>query len=210
MGFRLFLLFLLGALAARVAGAGPSPPCVGAVSSGSGQFLVRTNVHLEPEPTGPAYRATRGTLDIFERVRSKSRGDFASADTYWYSTPQWSIDLEDTGRGVNACPLSLISDDGAFLILLNDTSEFDPGLKIYRRGEHFVGPTLQGVFVRTVNWRELWPAGKLPEHLRTGETPPWYEGTAFAFSPDSQVLIHRTRWGNMVHIRLGDGVVLKD
>ena len=65
--------------------------------------------------------------------------------------------------------------------------------------------------IKDIALREIWPADKLPNaQWATGETPQWFAGGAFEFSPDCRQLIHKTRWGNTVRINLPDGSVSRN
>jgi hypothetical protein len=105
-----------------------------------------------------------------------------------------------------SCPVSLITDDGEFLILLPDVWGINSAIRIYRRP----GQGHNGVPVRDIALKEIWPPEKLQERSFmsiTDETPDRFAGSTFDFSSDSRILIHKTRWGNTVRIHLTDGSV---
>jgi hypothetical protein len=104
-------------------------------------------------------------------------------------------------------PLSLITDDGEFLIVLNEYAT-DSALRIYRRRDHLGDPVREapdhGVFIKSIALREIWPAHKLPNvQIVTDESPQWFAGGTFEFSRYCRLLIHKTRWGNTVLIIYG-------
>lgn len=202
-------LIIAGALPAL---AGPLPPCVKAISSNNGNFLVISDVQLEPEHEIRA-RVQQVSLQVFPKesfINAKDR--VTSPATYWTNWLQWSVVLDSHNtHPVPGCPLSLITDDGEFLILLN-VPAIDSALRIYRRRDHPGDPVRegpdQGVFIKDITLREMWPTDKFPNvQIVTDETPQWFAGGTFEFSPDCRLLIHRTRWGNTVHINLQDGSV---
>jgi hypothetical protein len=195
---------LLGTLAiltcASAAMAGTPAPCIRAVGSASGDFLVVTDAEFPHEL--PA-RAERVTLHVIskETFVDDPNHEVASPNTYW-SSGGWSVVLKKGERFMSGCPLSLITANGEFLILL-DAYDFDSALRIYRRPEQ----GYHGVLVRDIALKELWPSDKQEPTVVTDHTPDWFAGGTFTFSADSHVLIHKTRWGNTVHIHLPDGSV---
>jgi hypothetical protein len=193
--------------------AGPLPPCVKAVNSNNGSFLVISDVQLESEH-GNGARVQQVSLQVFPKenfINAKDR--VTSPATYWTNWLQWSVVLDSRNtHPVPGCPLSLITDDGEFLIVLNAT---DSALRIYRRRDHPGDPVREGpdhgVFIKDITLREIWPADKLPNvQIVTDETPQWFAGGTFEFSPDCRLLIHKTRWGNTVRINLQDGSVSRN
>ena len=68
-----------------------------------------------------------------------------------------------------------------------------------------------GVFIKDITLKEIWPADKVSDvQVVTDETPQWFAGGTFEFSPDCRLLIHKTRWGSTVRINLPDGSVSKN
>jgi hypothetical protein len=202
-------LILAGALPAL---AGPPSPCVRAVSSNNGNFLVISDVHLEPEHENRA-RVQQVSLQVFPKENFINANDrVTSPATYWTNWVQWSVILDShITHPVPGCPLSLITDDGEFLILLN-VHAVDSALQIYRRRDHLGDPVREGpdhgIFIKDIALREIWPADRIPNlQIVTDETPRWFAGGTFEFSPDCRLLIHKTRWGNIVRINLADGSV---
>ena len=195
--------------------AGPLPPCVKAVSSNNGSFLVISDVQLEPEH-GNGARVQQVSLQVFPKENFINAKDkVTSPASYWTNWLQWSVVLDSHNmQPVPGCPLSLVTDDGEFLIVLNEYAT-DSALRIYRRRDHLGDPVREGrdhgVFIKDIALREIWPADKLPNvQIETDETPQWFAGGTFEFSPDCRLLIHKTRWGNTVRINLQDGSVSRN
>ena len=194
--------------------AGAPVSCVKAVSSKHGTFLVITDAELKPEG-GNVFEVERVSLGVFPReefINAKDR--VTSTGTFWKDGPQWSVVFDSTNsHPVPGCPLSLITDDGEFLIVLN-VYVFDSALRIYRRRDHLGDPRREGpdhgVFIRDIPLREIWPASKFSDlQIITDGSPQWFAGGTFEFSNDCRTLIHKTRWGNIVRINLQDGSVSK-
>jgi hypothetical protein len=107
----------------------------------------------------------------------------------------------------------MITDDGEFLIVLNEYNS-DSALRIYRRPGHNnanarEGP-VGGTLVKDIALKDLWPADKLEGGMRwDGEMQQWYSGGFFEFSPYCRCLLHTTRWGSAVRINLWDGSVAR-
>ncbi|MGB2605188.1 MAG: hypothetical protein WBC78_16440 [Candidatus Sulfotelmatobacter sp.] len=203
------VLILASALPAL---AGPLPPCVKAVSSPNGNFLVISDAQLEPEQ-GNIARVRQVSLRVFPKENFINAKDRVIAPvTYWANWVQWSVVLDSTNsRPVPGCPLSLITDDGEFLVVLN-VHATDSAFRIYRRRDHLGDPVRDGpdhgVFIKDITLREIWPADKLAGvQILTDETPQWFAGGTFEFSADSRLLTHKTRWGSTVRINLEDGSV---
>jgi hypothetical protein len=195
--------------------AGALPPCVKAVRSNNGNFLVISDAQLEPDQ-GNISRTQQVSLQVFPKenfINTKDR--VSSPATYWANWVQWSVVLDSSNsRPVPGCPLPLITDDGEFLIVLN-VHATDSALRIYRRRDHIGAPVREGPdhgdFIRDITLREIWPADKLADvQIVTDETPQWFAGGTFEFSTDCRLLIHKTRWGNTVRINLRDGSVSKE
>lgn len=191
--------------------AGGLPPCTKAVESPHGNFLVISNLDLEPMEGG-AFRVRRLTLQVFPKEKFINAKDKVTAPvTYWADWLQWSVILDSSNSHLATCPDALITDDGEFLILLNRWA-MGTAMRIYRRRDHLGDPVREGpdhgVLVRDVPLREICPPDKLQEaQTMSGESPEWFAGGSFEFSADSRVLIHQTRWGETVRINLEDGSV---
>ena len=211
---KLLALILLLHLCSSYAIASAPPPCIKAASSSSGQFLVITGI--SPAFAGGGYPDGQRALTIYKKEPFLNEKDrLSSPGTYWGDTAQWTVLPNPHPTGfVDRCPLSLITDDGEFLILLNEGSPFDPGLQIYSRRDHLGDPLRegpdQGVFIKTITWRELWPKGTVPDQTWTDSSPQWFSGGTFEFSQNNQVLVHKTRWGNTIRIHRADGTLLPE
>lgn len=193
--------------------ASPPFPCVKAVTSSYGKFLVLTDAEMEQGQ----YRAKRVTLNIlYKEPFANSRDSFKAAADYWIEASWWNVILTPKdGEAFSGCPVSLITDDSEFLIILNVSSNPRTALRIYRRRDHpdqlmgGKGPD-HGVLVRDISLKEIWPDNKFREisnALITDSTPQWFAGGSFEFSKDNRTLIHKTRWGDVVTINLPDGTV---
>jgi hypothetical protein len=200
------VLFLILACALPAL-AGPLAPCVKAVSSKNGNFLVITDVQMAPEQ-GNTAKVHQVSLQVFPKenfINSKDRVTAPAA--YWTtgSWMQWSAVLDSHKYQPSpTCPVPLITDDGEFLIVLN-LYAYDSALQIYRRRDH------ESVNIKDITLREIWPADKLADvGTVNDETPQWFAGGTFEFSPDCRLLIHKTRWGNTVRINLQDGSVSRN
>src|SRR5579859_6554423 len=183
--------------------AGPLSPCVGAMSSSNQNFLVITDIEWKAHDTGQPLQALQVTLKVFQRERFINEKDrLVSQATYWNEWTRWSVVISTShnpAAPINPCPLSLITDDGEFLVVF-DVDTLNPGLWIYRKRDHTGDPVGEGpdhgVFIRDVPLKELWPADKLVRpgiQIETGETPRWFAGGTFEFSADCRQLIHKTR-----------------
>jgi hypothetical protein len=207
-----FCFVVLGSAVPSSAGA--LPPCTKAVTSKNGKFLVITTAQLVPWNEN-SFRAERVSLDVFPKekfINAKDRVD--SGESYWSDSVQWSVILDKSKpHPVPPCPMPLISDDGEFLIILNEgVTNMGIALRIYRRRDHpgeplRTGPD-HGVLVREVPIRDLWPKSEIP-HLQviTDETPQWFAGGKLDFSADNRYLFFTTRFRTTVRIDLQNGSV---
>jgi hypothetical protein len=193
-------------------------PCVRAVSSANGNFVVIVDAPFEPEQ-GKAPSRTISLNVLPRETFINEKDELLAPATYWTDRTIWSVVL-DTSRMFNEpeCPLPLITDDGEFLVLLRTGPAFaeDAVLRIFGRRDH-PGGTMgegpdQGVFNKGIPLAKLWPPTKLAEiaGLWNDGTPEWFAGGTFKFSSDCRFLIHKTRWRNTVRINLEDGSVSKE
>jgi hypothetical protein len=204
---RRFLWVVVVFLCAVPAIAGPLAPCIRAASSASGSFLVITDVefsHLLPAS------AERVTLSVVPRetIDRDTIHKIASPNKYWIfgGWNGWSVQIEKRDRLMSPCPISIISDDGEYLVLLMEGPRWDWAIRIYRRAEQ----GYKGIIVKDITLEDIWPKNKSQEWHNatwTDESPEWFAGGSFAFSADSHTLIHKTRWGDTVRIGLADGSV---
>jgi hypothetical protein len=199
----------------RPAAAGGPFPCVKAVSSPQGNFLVITDRQIEPIQ-GDIGEIRQVSFQMFpkeEFINAKDRMN--SPLTSWTDWKRWSVVL-DARVAANrpfawSCSLPLITDDGEFLVLLSGSALYtDAALRIYRRRDHFGDPVRegpdQGVLVRDIPLKEIWPPDKMAATSSWNDTTPqWFAGGTFEF--DSHQLVHKTRWGNTIRINLPDGSV---
>jgi len=195
--------------------AGALPPCVKAVSSASGTFLVVSETEYQPGDSSEVSRKVQQvTLEVFPKetfINAKDR--VVSQNRYWTDWPQWSVVLNsaNTKPFVPGCPLTLVTDDGEFVVIVNiHVMDGGPALRIFRRRDHLSDPVREGpdhgVPVKDISLNEIWPPARLPDVI-TDESPQWFAGGTFEFSADSRVLIHKTRQGTTVRINLSDGSV---
>jgi hypothetical protein len=193
--------------------AGPLFPCVKAVSSKNGNFLVLTDVQLDPRLGG-----VQGvSLLVYQKENFINQKDRLTVPArYWTDGQRWSVVLEADRKHnePHPCPLPLVTDDGEFLVLLHvgPTISADAGvLQIYRRRDHTGDPIREGpdhgVFIKEIGLNRIWTPDKLAANVGAwnDETPQWFAGGIFEFSSNNRQLIHITRWGKTVRINLADG-----
>src|SRR5690348_5934866 len=107
-------------------------------------------------------------------INAKDR--VTSSATYWTNSQQWSVVLDSSNsRPVPGCPLSLLTDDGEFLIVLNRYAT-DSALRLYRRRDHLGDPMREGpdhgIFIKDITLQQIWPADKsVGLQIITDETP---------------------------------------
>ncbi len=218
MKYKSLLLPILVLVSVPPVLASAPPSCQKAASSKNGNFLVirvlQTEATADRSGGSKVQRVSFEVLAKTEFLNETER--FTSAATYWGSS-LWDVVLtRNDPRPLPACAVPLLSDDGEFLILLNQRAvgPADSALWIYRRRYHLGdrlgdGPETS-ILVRSVTLGEIWPTDKFPEFLTvTDSSPLWFAGGGFDFSGDNRLLTHDTRWGNSVRINLSDGVVSK-
>lgn len=205
-----FPVILIGSALPALAGA--PPPCTKAVSSKNGEFLVIAKA--QPiRLSGNRYRVEKVTLEVFPKVEfinAKDRPD--TGEAYWADAVFWSVVLDYTNsQPVSPCPLSMISDDGEFLIILNQfVTEGMTALRIFR-WKHDPREPLgsgrdRGVLVRDVPLSDVWPDNEIPQVRNiTDGTPQWFAGGKLEFSDDNQYLLFTSRFRTTVRIDLKDG-----
>lgn len=142
----------------------------------------------------------RVSLEVFPKENFINAKDKLIAPaTYWTEWLLWSVVLDSSGvHNEPECPLPLITDDGEFLILLKTgpaLTEDSTALRIYRRRDHRGDPLREGadhgVFIKDIAFKEIWTPDRLAanSHAWTDETPQWFAGGTFEFSPDRRQLI---------------------
>jgi len=185
-------------------------PCVKAVSSTNGNFIVIVETGLDVPG-----KAIQVSLSVLSKEGFVTRS-FAPV-TFWADWTLWSVVIDPSElHNEPECPLPLLTDDGEFMVLMQTGPTFATDhavLRLYRRRDHpgdliREGPDL-GVFIKDIPLTDLWPADKVYESARAwdDETPEWFAGGAFNFSSDNRQLIHTTRWHSTVRIHLEDGFV---
>jgi hypothetical protein len=151
-------------------------------------------------------------LDVYPWGEFHAYEGVTTENTYRDGEPGWSVSLPSGERfNVFFCPLPLITDDGNYLVLLGNTSAGGSALRIYRRPKQ---SSTEGVLVRQIDLREIWPEDKWPAanekyDMNELRQPEWFKGGKFSFSPDCRNLIYGTRWGTTVHINLANGAVFR-
>jgi hypothetical protein len=194
------LCWLIPALSCSLSG-GPLFPCVKAVSSKNGNFLVIVGDH---------------SLDIVRREEFINAHQRISAPAmFWNHQAVWSVPFTSAQiHNEPECPLPLITDDGEFVILVSTgmvLGKSAPVLTIFRRRDHRGDPIREGpdhgVFIKSIRIDEIWPPDKVAEHTGASddETPEWFAGGKFDFSPNLRELIHTTKSGDTVRIDLATG-----
>ena len=180
----------------RPAIAGAPSPCVKAVTSQNGNFLVITDMRIEPAE-GNTGRVRQLSFQMFPRenfINAKDR--MSAAATYWTDWTRWSVVLDahdpDDKWFTWSCPLPLITDDGEFLVLLRGSPLLggEAALRIYRRRDHQGDPVKEGpdhgVFIREVPLKEIWPADKVEANTSgTITRPNGSPGEHSSFPPTS-------------------------
>jgi hypothetical protein len=155
-------------------------------------------------PRTSTFRVFRRYVDLNEGLRLNG------PNTYW-ADPLWSVVFANSGKPhLIACPYTLVTDDGEYLVLVGSFFE-QAALSIYRRRDHpgqsFGGPGPDhGVLVRQIPLLDLWPPEHIPEII-TDHTPQWFASGTFEFSSDNRTLIHKTRWGKILQISLVTGEI---
>jgi hypothetical protein len=204
--------FLLGIeLSAVPAHAGPPMPCITATLSANGQILVINELTFDDPDETHARGARTSTFRVLSRYAEINQGRRMDGPNSYWAHPMWSLAFKNNDRGPVVCPYTLVTDDGEFLVIVGLGFLGNDGLTIYRRREHPGQPIVDpgpdhGVPVRQVPLSDLWPPERI-QHFITDATPRWFAEGTFAFSPDSRMLIHKTRWGQTLSIDLATGKV---
>jgi hypothetical protein len=203
----LLMVFALVATAS-FAHAGPLPPCIDATLSANGRILVVNELTFDDPDESHTRHVTSSTFRVLRRYVELNEGLRMNGPDAHFANPIWSVVLTN---GHPACPYTLVTDDGEYLILVEGAFAFQNVLSIYRRRDHpgrpFGGPGPDhGVLVRQIPLSDLWPPEQIPEMV-TDHTPAWFASGTFAFSADNRTLIHKTRWGRTLQISLETGGV---
>ena len=190
--------------------AGPMLPCLAATLSAHGTILVVNDLTYEDPDETHIRTIKTSTFRVIRRYVDQNRW-LAGPDTYW-ADPMWELVFQNDGkRPFEACSYTLVTDDGEYLILVASGLFDRPALSIYRRRDHpgqpFTGPGPDhGVLVRQIAWSDLWPA-EYPQQVVTDQTPKWFAGGTFAFSPDDRKLIYKAASRKSVQISLPTGQI---
>jgi hypothetical protein len=208
------ILLAVSALVATTssAHAGPMIPCIVATLSANGSILVVNELTYDDPDESHSRHVTSSTLRVLRRYVDLNEGlRMNGADVHWAHLI-WSVVSTNSDReGMIACPYTLVTDDGEYLILVRGAFAFQNVLSIYRRRDHpgrpIGGPGPDhGVLVRQIPLSDLWPTEQIPVNI-TDHTPAWFASGTFAFSADNRKLIHKTRWGKTLEISLETGQV---
>jgi hypothetical protein len=197
------------AAAASRAHAGPLRSCISATLSANSNILVVNDLTYDDPDETHARMPRTSTFRVLRRYVDPNLGvRLNGPDAYWADS-LWSVVFTSSGKTLpTACPYTLVTDDGEFLVLIGDF--FGPAaLSIYRRRDHpglpFGGPGADhGVLIRQIPLLDLWPPEHIPGTI-TDHTPQWFASGTFVFSPDNRTLIHKTRWGKTLLISLVTG-----
>ena len=195
---------------AKVAHAGALFPCLKAASSSNGRFLVLANMEMGPSQAMEG-KVKQVSFQVFPQekfVNKEYRLDAPA--TYWADGPVWNVVVDGASlRPGFACPGLLITNDGKFLVLLGTEgfSGDDSVIRIYRKNDNYGSATRDAsVVVKDIALKKIWPPEKLASvQVQTDESPLWFADGSFEFSSDCSQLIHKTRWGNTVSIKLENG-----
>jgi hypothetical protein len=197
---------------ASFAHAGPLLPCIDATLSANGSILVVNELTYDDPDESHARHVTSSTFRVLHRYVDLNEYLRINGPDAHFANPIWSVVLTNNDREhMIACPYTLVTDDGEYLILVEGAFAFRDVLSIYRRRDHpgrpFGGPGPDhGVLVRQIPLSALWAPEQIPDSM-TDHTPTWFASGTFAFSADNRTLIHKTRWGRTFQISLETGEV---
>jgi hypothetical protein len=190
--------------------AGSVLACAKATRSKYGAYLVITTEIVQGKGASGNDELMR--LEVYPWGEFDAYKGVTAPNTYREEGPEWAVSLRSGERfNLSSCPLPLVTVNGKFVVVLGSTFFGDSALRIYRRGSEL---STEGVLVRQIELREIWPADKLPMDDKTKTyydvgQPQWYTGGTFTFSVDSRTVTHTTRWGTTVDINLENGAVFR-
>jgi hypothetical protein len=199
------------AATASRAHAGPLPPCITATLSANNNILVVNDLAYDDPDETHARRPRTSTFRVLRRYIDPNGGLRLNGPNAYWTGSLWSVVFTSSGKApLIACPYTLVTDDGEFLVLIGDFFG-QAALSIYRRRDHpglpFGGPGPDhGVLIRQIPLLDLWPQEHIPVMI-TDHTPLWFASGTFVFSPDNRTLIHKTRWGKTLQISLVTGEI---
>jgi hypothetical protein len=200
------------AATASHAHAGPLPPCIAATLSANNNILVVNDLAYDDPDETHARIPRTSTFRVLQRYVDINEGLRLNGPNAYWAHSLWSVVFTSSGKTpLIACPYTLVTDDGEFLVLIGEGFFGGAALSIYRRrdhpGEPFGGPGPDnGVLIRQVPLSDLWPPEHIPRMVND-HTPLWFASGTFVFSPDNRTLIHKTRWGKTLEINLETGQV---
>ncbi len=198
--------------------ASPLPSCPKAASSKNGNFLVLRDIQVEgaADHSG-GKKIQQVSFQVLTKTDALNQANgFAAGATYW-EFQVWDVILtEKNSHPLPYCAVPLVSDDGEFMVLLNQNAAApgDSALWIYKRryhpGDRMGDGPETSILVKSVTLGEIWLSDKFPKVIMvTDATPLWFERGSFSFSEDNRLLTHKTRWGNSVEIGLSGGTVAR-
>jgi len=206
-----FLAMLTGS-----AFAGTSFPCLSAVSSSSGSFLVLSDIQVK-KLQGGSVKVEQVKLQVFQRETFATEKQRVNANAMFWGFPRWNVVLDSVPMNNEPeCTAELISDDGEFLVLLHIGPVFSADaavMQIYRwdqQPDPKDGRTGdRGVLIKNIRLKEVWSPIEIANITGwwTFESPEWFDGVKFEFSADNRQLTLKSRSGRSVRIKLEDGSV---
>jgi len=200
------------AATASCAHAGPLQPCITATLSADNRTLVVNDLAYDDPDETHARTPRTSTFRVLRRYVDLNEGLRLNASNAYWADPLWSVVFTSGGTTpLIACPYTLVTNDGEFLVLISGGFFGQAALSIYRRRDHpgqpFGGPGPDnGVLIRQIPLSDLWPKEQIPRAIED-HTPRWFASGTFAFLPDNRTLIHKTRWGTTLWIDLQTGEV---
>lgn len=206
---RTTVLLGLCVLGTTKAHAGPPPPCIIATLSAHGEILVINEITYDDLDESHIRQPRSSIVRVLRRYTERNDGLRLNGPDVSWADPLWSVVLTPSNLAqFKVCSYTLVTDDGEYLILVGVGTN---ALSIYRRRDHpgrpLGGPGPDhGVLVRQVPLSDLWPPEHMPVMI-TDNTPLWFAGGTFAFSPDQRTLVHKTGWGATLRISLETGQV---
>lgn len=181
----------------------PLFPGISVASSPNGTFIITSEVTLGRDLGGGAHEIENEIFHVHQRITiNHERDAFRTSTSFWGTRWSFAIDRKSNAWAMTG-NFPLVTDDGEAVVLVNIAPAMSSTMevfRIYRRTGTI------GRLVRIVHLNQLWTQqalSSIPTNTAfTDRSPQWFAGGAFDFSSDSQQLIHTTRWGNTVAIRL--------
>jgi hypothetical protein len=207
------VLALFIGLGTTMAHAGPLLPCLTATLSAQGHILVLNDLTYDDPDETHGRRPVTSTFRVLRRYVDLNEGLRLNGPSSYWADALWKVVLTNDRRSpFSACSYTLVTEDGEYLILVGGEIG-GQALTIYRRRDHpgqpFGGPGPDhGVLIKQISWSQLFPSETAPV-MFTDETPQWYAGGHFVFSPDNQKLIYTTPNGKILHVSLSTGEITR-